>query len=366
MLNTSRALLLLGLLGSSLAHAMDYRIETVVSGLESPWSLAFLPDGRMLVTERVGRLRIIEQDGSLNPQPVGGVPETFVAAQAGLMEVQLDPQFASNQQVYLSYAYGTTQANNTRLAKARLVDGQLQDVQVLFSALPTKTGAAHYGGRMAWLPDNTLVLTLGDGFDWREQAQNTSNHLGKIVRLNRDGSIPQDNPFVGQAGAAEEIYSLGHRNVQGIVYDDQLKRLYSHEHGPRGGDELNLIEPGNNYGWPLITYGIDYSGAQISPYTELPGLQQPLLQWSPSVAPSSLMQYRGALFPQWQGDLFASTLAERSVRRIRLQDGKLAGEEVLFEELKERIRDVRGGPDGALYLLTDSAKGRLLRVVPSQ
>jgi len=366
MLNTSRALLLLGLLGSSLAQAMDYRIETVTSGLEHPWSMAFLPDGRMLVTERVGRLRIIEPDGSLNPQPVGGLPEGFVASQAGLMEVMLDPDFASNQQLYFSYAYGTTQANNTRLAKARLVDGQLQNVQVLFTALPAKAGAAHYGGRMAFLPDNTLVLTLGDGFDLREQAQDTSNHLGKIVRLNRDGSIPGDNPLVGQAGAAEEIYSFGHRNVQGIVYDGELQRLYSHEHGPRGGDELNLIEAGNNYGWPLITYGIDYNGAQISPYTELPGLQQPLLHWTPSVAPSSLTLYRGALFPQWQGDLFASTLAERSVRRIRMQDGKLAGQEVLFDELDERIRDVRGGPDGALYLLTDSAEGRLLRVVPSQ
>ncbi|MGB4072531.1 PQQ-dependent sugar dehydrogenase [Pseudomonas sp.] len=366
MFNLSRALLLSGLLSSGLAQAMDYRVETVTAGLEHPWSLAFLPDGRMLVTERVGRLRIIERDGSLNPQPVGGVPAGFVAAQAGLMEVLLDPEFASNQQLYLSYAYGTAQANNTRLAKARLVDGQLQDVQVLFSAQPAKAGAAHYGGRMAWLPDNSLVLTLGDGFDWREQAQNTSNHLGKIVRLNRDGSIPKDNPLVGQAGAAAEIYSFGHRNVQGIVYDAELQRLYSHEHGPRGGDELNLIEPGNNYGWPLITFGVDYTGAQISPYTELPGLQQPLLHWTPSVAPSSLSQYRGALFPEWQGDLFASTLAERSVRRIRLQDGKLAGEEVLFEELDERIRDVRGGPDGALYLLTDSAEGRLLRVLPSQ
>lgn len=366
MLNIPRALLLTGLLGSGLAQAMDYRVETVTAGLEHPWSLAFLPDGRMLVTERVGRLRIIEQDGRLNPQPVGGVPEGFVAAQAGLMEVLLDPEFASNQQLYLSYAYGTAQANNTRLAKARLVDGQLQDVQVLFSAQPAKAGAAHYGGRMAFLPDNSLVLTLGDGFDWREQAQNTSNHLGKIVRLQRDGSVPADNPLVGQAGAAAEIYSFGHRNVQGIVYDAELQRLYSHEHGPRGGDELNLIEPGNNYGWPLITYGVDYTGAQISPYTELPGLQQPLLHWTPSVAPSSLTQYRGALFPEWQGDLFASTLAERSVRRIRLQDGKLAGEEVLFEELDERIRDVRGGPDGALYLLTDSPEGRLLRVVPSQ
>jgi glucose/arabinose dehydrogenase len=366
MLKTSCALLLLGVLGSSLAQAMDYRIETVTEGLEHPWSLAFLPDGRMLVTERVGRLRIIEQDGRLNPQPVAGLPEVFAAAQAGLMEVQLDPEFASNQQIYLTYAYGTAKANNTRLAKARLVDGQLQDVQVLFSALPAKAGAAHYGGRLAFLPDNSLVLTLGDGYDLREQAQDRSNHVGKIVRLNRDGSIPKDNPLVGQSGTAAEIYSLGHRNVQGIVYDAELQRLYSHEHGPRGGDELNLIEPGNNYGWPLITYGIDYTGAQISPYTELPGLQQPLLHWTPSVAPSSLTIYRGELFPQWQGDLFASTLAERSVRRIRLQDGKLAGEEVLFEELEARIRDVRSGPDGALYLLTDSGNGQLLRVLPSQ
>lgn len=360
-------LVLLGTLAiSAPALAQDYRIETVTAGLEHPWSLAFLPDGRMLVTERVGRLRIIARDGSLDPEPVAGVPEAFVAAQAGLMEVLPDPDFASNQWLYLSYAYGTEQANNTRLARGRLVDGRLQDVEVLFSALPAKAGAAHYGGRMAFLPDQTLVLTLGDGFDWREQAQNPANHLGKIVRLHRDGSVPADNPLVGQAGAAAEIYSLGHRNVQGIYYDARLQRLYSHEHGPRGGDELNLIEPGHNYGWPLITYGVDYTGAQISPYTELPGLQQPLLHWTPSVAPSSLTQYRGALFPEWQGDLFASTLAERSVRRIRMLHGKLAGEEILFEELEERIRDVRSGPDGALYLLTDNAQGRVLRVVPAE
>lgn len=359
-------LVLLGTLAAStLTLAQDYRIETVTAGLEHPWSLAFLPDGRMLVTERVGRLRLLGKDGSLDPEPVAGLPEIFVAAQAGLMEVLLDPDFASNQWLYLSYAYGTERANNTRLARARLVDGRLQDVEVLFSAQPAKAGAAHYGGRMVFLPDQTLVLTLGDGFDWREQAQNPANHLGKIVRLHRDGSVPADNPLVGQAGAAPEIYSLGHRNVQGIYYDARLQRLYSHEHGPRGGDELNLIEPGHNYGWPLITYGVDYTGAQISPYSELPGLEQPLLHWTPSVAPSGLTLYRGALFAQWRGDLFASTLAERSVRRIRMLHGKLAGEEVLFEELEERIRDVRSGPDGALYLLTDNAKGRVLKVVPA-
>lgn len=365
MLNTLRTMLGAVLLVSFSAQADDYRIETLVEGLEHPWSLAFLPDGRMLVTERVGRLRLIEADGHLQKEPVAGLPEAFIAAQAGLMEVVLDPDYPDNRWLYLSYAHGDVEANNTRLIRARLVGDELRDVEVLFTAQPLKAGAAHYGGRIAFLADKTLVLTLGDGFDWREQAQNPSNHLGKIVRLNRDGSVPPDNPLVGQKGAAAEIYSLGHRNVQGIVFDIENGRLYSHEHGPRGGDELNLIQLGQNYGWPLATFGIDYTGARISPYTELPGLVAPLLHWTPSVAPSSLTLYRGALFPEWQGDLFVSTLAERSVRRIRVRDGMLAGEEVLFEELGERLRDVRSGPDGALYLLTDNAEGRLLRVVPA-
>ena len=354
----------IGLCLSGLAQADDYRIETVTEGLEHPWSLAFLPDGRMLVTERVGRLRLIEADGTLQAEPLAGLPQPFVATQAGLMEVALDPQFASDPWVYLSYAHGSEEANNTRLARARLVDGRLQDLQVLFTAQPAKAGAAHYGGRIAFLPDRTLVLTLGDGFDWREQAQNPANHLGKTVRLNRDGSIPEDNPLHGQPGAAQEIYSLGHRNVQGIVYDAQRQRLYSHEHGPKGGDELNLLEPGGNYGWPLVSFGVDYTGALVTPYNELPGYLSPQLHWTPSVAPSSLALYSGERFPQWQGDLFVATLAEKSVRRVRLSNDRLAGEDVLFQELEERIRGVYDGPDGALYLLTDSADGRLLRVVP--
>ncbi|HWV09023.1 MAG TPA: PQQ-dependent sugar dehydrogenase [Pseudomonas sp.] len=366
MTSVVRGLLAACVLASPWVQAMDYRVETVTEGLEYPWAMAFLPDGRMLVTERPGRLRIVGADGALQAEPVGALPEGFHAVQAGLMDVVLDPDFASNQQLYLSYAYGTLDANNTRLSRARLVGGQLQDVQTLFSAQPAKAGASHYGGRLAFLADGTLVLTLGDAFDLREEAQNPANHLGKIVRLNRDGSVPADNPLVGKAGAAPEIYSLGHRNVQGIAYDAQNQRLYSHEHGPRGGDELNLIEPGNNYGWPLVSFGVDYTGAHVTPYTELPGYVPPLLHWAPSVAPSSLMLYRGQRFPQWDGDLFASTLAEKSVRRIRLQDGMLAGEEVLFEELDERIRAVYAGPDGALYLLTDNAQGRVLRVVPTE
>jgi glucose/arabinose dehydrogenase len=366
MLNTLRTLLGAVLLSNLPAHADDYRIETLTEGLEHPWSLAFLPDGRMLVTERVGRLRLIEADGRLLEDPIAGLPEAFIAAQAGLMEVALDPDYPDNRWLYLSYAHGDAEANNTRLIRARLVGDELRDVDVLFTARPLKAGAAHYGGRIAFLADKTLVLTLGDGFDWREQAQNPGNHLGKIVRLNRDGSVPPDNPLLALQGAAPEVYSLGHRNVQGIVFDAEHDRLYSHEHGPRGGDELNLIQAGQNYGWPLATFGVDYTGARVSPYTELPGLVAPLLHWTPSVAPSSLALYRGALFPDWQGDLFAATLAERSVRRIRVRDGMLAGEEVLFEELGERIRDVRSGPDGALYLLTDNAEGRLLRVVPAK
>lgn len=366
MLNTLRTLLGAMLLSSLPAHADDYRIETLTEGLEHPWSLAFLPDGRMLVTERVGRLRLIEADGRLVEDPIAGLPEAFIAAQAGLMEVALDPDYPDNRWLYLSYAHGDAEANNTRLIRARLVGDELRDIDVLFTAQPLKAGAAHYGGRIAFLADKTLVLTLGDGFDWREQAQNPGNHLGKIVRLNRDGSVPPDNPLLALQGAAPEVYSLGHRNVQGIVFDAEHDRLYSHEHGPRGGDELNLIQAGRNYGWPLATFGVDYTGARVSPYTELPGLVAPLLHWTPSVAPSSLALYRGALFPDWQGDLFAATLAERSVRRIRVRDGMLAGEEVLFEELGERIRDVRSGPDGALYLLTDNAEGRLLRVVPAK
>ncbi len=352
-----------GLCAAALAHA-DYRIETVTGGLAHPWSMAFLPDGRMLVTERTGQLRLIDAGGKLQAEPVRGLPTPFVATQAGLMEVALDPHFASDPWIYLSYAHGEPDANNTRLARARLVDGELRDFQVLFTAQPAKAGASHYGGRIAFLPDDTLVLTLGDGFDGREQAQNPANHLGKTVRLNRDGSVPPDNPLRGQPGVAEEIYSLGHRNVQGIVYDRQRKRLYSHEHGPKGGDELNLLQAGGNYGWPLTSFGVDYTGAMVTPFTELPGYLAPELHWTPSVAPSGLALYTGDRFPHWKGDLFVSTLAEKSVRRVRLDKGRLAGEDILFQELEERIRGVYDGPDGALYLLTDNAEGRLLRVVP--
>jgi glucose/arabinose dehydrogenase len=353
-------------LSAAVAEEPGYRIETVAEGLDHPWSLAFLPDGGMLVTERAGRLRVI-RDGALVEAPVTGVPEAYVAGQGGMLEVILDPDFAENGVIYLSYAYGTRRENNTRVARARFTGDALVDVVPIFTAMPLKNTPVHYGGRMAFLPDGTLLVTLGDGFNFREEAQNLGNHHGTIVRINTDGSVPEDNPFVGRDDAMPEIYSYGHRNVQAVVYDPATGHIYSNEHGPQGGDELNLIEPGRNYGWPVITYGIDYSGAKITPHTEMEGMEQPLIDWTPSIAPSGMMLYEGDLFPEWVGDLFVSTLAERSVRRVMRGKGEVSGEEeILFTELGERIRDVRTGPDGALYLLTDSQEGRVLRVVPAE
>lgn len=346
-------------------QAADYQIETVAEGLEFPWSIAFLPDGGMLVTERAGRLRYIDAAGELQSAAIEGVPEAFVSGQAGMFEVALDPEFANNNRIFLSYACGTQEANHTCLSSATLADGHLREVDELFRVTPAKAGDAHYGGRIAFLPDHTLLLTLGDGFDYREEAQKTSSHIGSIVRLNRDGSVPGDNPYLGQDNALPELYSIGHRNVQGIVYDAQNDRVLIHEHGPRGGDELNLIAPGNNYGWPKITYGVDYNGSVISPYTSLPGLEQPLVQWTPSIAPSGMTLYRGELFPAWRDSLMISTLAARNVRKVELDGTEVMAQETLFEELGARFRDVRTGPDGALYLLTDAPNGKVLKVVPA-
>lgn len=355
------------------APSAAYTITPVAGGLDHPWSIAFLPGGDMLVTERPGRLRII-RDGKLLPDPVPGVPDVYVKSQAGLFDVVLHPDFANNQTIYLTYASGTTGANATTVARARLEGDALLDVKVIFKAAPSKDTAVHFGGRMVFLADGTFLLTLGDGFDYREEAQNLMSDLGKIVRLNDDGSIPQDNPFASRTDARPEIWTYGHRNVQAIVRDALTGHIYAHEHGPKGGDELNLIEPGKNYGWPVITYGLDYSGARISPYTEREGMEQPLVYWVPSIAPSGMTLYTGGKFPRWQGDLFVAALAGKQVRRVDLDDGRVAGEETLFAELDARIRDVREGPDGALYLLTESNKvmgyfdgdepGAVLRVDP--
>jgi glucose/arabinose dehydrogenase len=342
----------------------DYQVEMVTDGLEHPWSIAFLPDGRALVTEQAGRLRMLSADGKLQPESLAGVPDVFASGQSGLNEVSLAPDFADSQQIYLSYACGTPAANHTCLARALLGDKGLENTEEIFRAQPAKAGTAHYGGRIAWLPDNTLVLTLGDGFDYREEAQNLASHIGTIVRLNGDGSAPDDNPFTSHEGALPEIYSYGHRNVQGLIYDSAQSRLIAHEHGPKGGDEINLIEPGKNYGWPITSFGLDYTGARVTPFTNRPGMEPPLLYWTPSIAPSGMTLYKGELFPKWQGDLLVGALAAKRVHRVSLENGEVRDVEVLFESLNERIRDVKTGPEGAVYLLTDSADGKVLRVTP--
>ena len=346
--------------------AATYRVDTVVAGLVHPWSLAFLPDGRLLVTERPGRLRVIEPgaDGrlALRPAPVAGVPAVLARGQAGLFDVLLHPGFAGNGLLYLSFAHGTPHANHLRVVRARFDGARLLDVQPVFTSQPAKAEAQHFGGRMAWLPDGTLVLGMGDGNLERTDAQRLHTHLGKLLRINADGSVPSDNPFVQRVGARPEIWSLGHRNPQGLVVVGSA--LYEHEHGSRGGDELNRITPGANYGWPVTTGGVDYTYARITPYRSLPGMAPPLLEWTPSVAPAGLAWYDGALFPAWRGSLLVANLKERSVRRVPMPGGVPATQELLFQELGERLRDVRAGPDGAVYLLTDNPQGRVLRVLP--
>ena len=352
-------LFLLSLWVAASCSAQSPTVETVASGLKHPWNLAFLPDGRWLVTERSGQLRVIK-DGQLQAQPVSGLPPVYAASQGGLFDVLPAPDFAESQLIYLSFAHGSPKANGTRVVRARLEGDQLTEVTPIFTASPLKDTPVHYGGRMAWDASGKLLLTLGDGFDYREEAQKLDSHYGAIVRLNPDGSVPADNPFVGRPGAKPEIFSYGHRNVQGLVVTESGS-VYSHEHGPRGGDELNHIVAGRNYGWPAITYGVDYSGAVISPYTEMEGMEQPLIHWTPSIAVSGMSVVTGTRYPDWQGNLLISSLVERSVRRIELDASGKATQSKLYQH-DARLRDVQVGPDGHIYLLSDSGDGSVLRL----
>lgn len=348
----------------SFAQAKDYSIASVAEGLDHPWSIAFLPNKDLLVTERAGSLRII-RDGKLLKQKISGLPEILVQGQGGLMDVILDPGFISNNKLYLSYSSGTTNDNTLKVISAKLVGMSLKQVNVILTISPSRDTPHHYGARMVFLADGTLLVTSGEGFNFREQAQSLNSLLGKVLRINTDGSIPKDNPFVGRKNARAEIYSYGHRNPQAILVSHDGK-IWLHEHGPKGGDELNLIAPGLNYGWPAITYGIDYSGAIISPYKEAKGMEQPVTYWVPSIAPSGMTEYQGDQFPQWQGNLFVSALAERSVRRLTLKNGKVTAQEKILDELEQRIRDIRTGPDGYLYVLTDSDNGSVLKLIPTK
>ena len=361
-------LLLLASLGACLALSpaarADYQVQTVAGGLEHPWSLAFLPDGRMLVTERPGRLRVIE-DGELRGAPVDGVPAVFASGQSGLLEVLPAEDFADTGTLFLSFVHGDKDANHTRVVRARFDGERLHDVEPIFTTAPAKSGDAHGGGKMLFLPDGTLLVSMGDGFYFREESQKLDSHIGKLVRINVDGSVPDDNPFVGRDGVLPEIYSYGHRHIQGLALDPANGRVYAHEHGPRGGDELNLVRPGANYGWPVISYGKDYSRALITPFTRMAGMEQPLLHWTPSIAPAGMALYQGDLFPDWRGDLFVGGLAEETLRRVSMSGGEPGEQQILLEEEGERIREVRAGPDGALYLLTDERNGKIRLIAKS-
>ena len=341
------------------------RVQTVADGLEHPWGLAFLPDGRMLVTERPGRLRIVARDGRLS-EPLAGVPQVLARGQGGLLDVALDPRFAANSPVYLSYAEpGEEGTAGTAVARGRLGEGRLEDVRVIYRQQPKVAGPNHFGSRLVFARDGTLFVTQGDRYTYRDGAQDLSVGFGKLVRINPDGSVPRDNPFVGRAGARPEIFSYGHRNVQGAALHPQTGQLWTAEHGARGGDELNRPEAGKNYGWPVITYGVDYSGATIGEGTAKPGMEQPVYYWDPVIAPSGMTFYTGDAFPDWKGSVFIGSLRPGLLVRLTLADGKVAREERYLADLRERIRDVRQGPDGLLYLLTDSPGGRILRVMPA-
>jgi glucose/arabinose dehydrogenase len=341
----------------------DYKLETVAKGLNFPWSIAFLPGGDYLVAMRSGEVRQISSSGDV-AEPLKGLPQSYVAGQGGYFDIILDPDFSSNQVVYLSLAHGSPTSNATRIVKGRLDDGEVKELETIFTVAPKKDTTAHFGGKMQFLADGTLMLTTGDGFEYRDAAQDRFSQLGKILRMNSDGSVPADNPYADGVDGNPYVFSYGHRNPQGLALDESTGTIYMHEHGPRGGDELNSVIAGKNYGWPAVIKGINYSGAYVSPLRSAPGVNEPLTYWEPSIAPSGLAIYQGAAFPDWQGDLFVGALVDQEVRRLEMDSGKVISETPLFSEVGERIRDVRLGPDGYLYLLTDSPEGSVIRVTP--
>ncbi len=349
------------------SSAGQLEVRTVVTGLVNPWALAFLPDGGMLVTERPGRMRVVTPEGQLSP-PLQGVPQVWASGQGGLHDVILDRSFAQNKTIYFCFAERDGDGGRTAVASATLVSGKqarLENLSIIFRQQGPLSSGNHYGCRIVQGRDGNLFVTLGEHFTYRDQAQNLANHLGKIIRIASDGSVPKDNPFVGRDGAKPEIWSYGHRNEQGLALNPTTGELWEIEHGPRGGDELNIIGRAKNYGWPVIGYGIDYSGAKIHDSTAKPGMEQPTKYWVPSIAPSGMAFYTAKLFPKWTGDLFVGALAGKMLVRLSLNGNAISGEERLLQNLNERIRDVRQGPDGALWLLTDSSAGRILRVSPA-
>ena len=340
-----------------------FRVVTLTNALEHPWGLAFLPDGRMLVTERPGRLRIVEQDGTLSA-PIAGVPAVAADGQGGLLDVALAPDFAQSRTIYLSYSEpGDGGSAGTSVARARLRDNGLENVQVVFRQEPKVSGGAHFGSRLVFARDGNLFITTGDRQN-RPFVQDLTKLQGKVVRIRPDGSIPPGNPFVNREGARPEIWSYGHRNIQGAALHPETGQLWTVEHGARGGDELNAPKAGKNYGWPVITYGRDYSGAPIGEGQRKEGMEQPVHYWDPSIAPSGLMFYTGNRFPNWRGNLFVGALGFQLLARLELDGERVRAEEQLIEDMNRRIRAVVQGPDGFIYLLTDESDGRIMRLEP--
>lgn len=342
----------------------EFELDTVAEGLEYPWALAFLPNGDQLVTERAGRLRIIE-GGELLDKPVTGVPDLVVAGQGGLLDIVLHPNFSDNRLLMLSYAHQTSAGMTTRVARAEYQDGQLSNVEVIFEAEPRSNTSRHFAGRMVFDADKNLYVSVGDRGEM-ERAQDTGDDAGGVHRLTLDGSPAPGNPFLNDGSVQDTFYTYGNRNIQGMTVHPETGEVWSHEHGPRGGDEINIIRAGTNYGWPEITYGIGYSGLPITDKTEQDGMAQPLHYWDPSIAPSGMAFYTGDEFPGWQGDLFVGALKMQKLVRLNIENGEVTEEEDLLEDFGKRIRDVRMGPDGSLWLLTDEANGKVIRLRPAE
>ncbi len=359
-------LLVLGLcVPCSLAKAQGFRTITVTEDLDSPWGMAFLPDSRKLVTERPGRLRLVGADGQLDPQPVTGVPPVVAIGQGGLLDVALHPEFARNGWVYLSYAGADADGYGTEVIRGRLDGHALRDVEVIFRMQPRSASSHHFGSRLVFDRQGFLYITLGERGD-KNRAQRLDDHAGSVIRLHDNGRVPADNPFVGKSGARPEKFTLGHRNIQGAALHPQTGELWAHEHGPQGGDEINIIRAGRNYGWPVITYGRNYiTGTSIGEGTAKAGMVQPLWQWTPSIAPSGMAFYTGNRFPAWRGNLFVGALKGQMLVRLILDGEGIVREERLLEGQLGRIRDVRNGPDGFIYLLIDGSRGKIVRLEPS-
>ncbi|GKS69751.1 glucose/arabinose dehydrogenase, beta-propeller fold [Nitrosomonas sp. PY1] len=351
----------------STAHAQrlqpEFTVQQVATGLKLPWGMAFLPDGSILVTERIGQLRIISANSKIS-DPIQGVPEVFFKQQGGLLDVALDPEFSKNRLIYLSYAEPEGHKASTAVARAELIHGQLRNLQVIFRQLPKTGDGVHFGSRLAFARDGNLFITLGDRGSRAHDAQQLDNYFGKIIRIRPDGTVPPDNPFVKNPQAKPEIWSYGHRSIQGAAIHPKTGELWIHEHGPKGGDEINIPQPGKNYGWPLACYGSHYDDTPIKDEHAEQGFEEPIRYWTPSIAPSGMVFYTGNQFPTWHGNLFIGALAGKRIVRLSTDGNKITHEEQLLMDMA-RFRDVKQSPDGTLYLLTDDINGKLLKIVPN-